>query len=72
MIRFTITIALIFLSASCFSQEKTDYSKLEKIDEVFYLKGTKKPFTGQCYSLYPSGKIGMGGKARRSRQSPRR
>lgn len=61
MIRFTITIALIFIFTFCFSQEKVDYNKLEKIDDVFYLKGTKKMFTGQCYSMHPNGQLGMGG-----------
>ncbi|PKP18156.1 MAG: hypothetical protein CVU05_14165 [Bacteroidetes bacterium HGW-Bacteroidetes-21] len=43
------------------AQEKTNYDDLEKIDGVFYQKGNKKPFTGQCYLTHPNGQLGMGG-----------
>lgn len=52
---------LVFLYSIALSQDKIDYKDLDKIDEVFYLKGTNKPYTGMCYTMHPNGQLGMGG-----------
>ena len=61
MKRILFSGLLLLVCTFGFTQEKVDYNDLEKIDDIFYLKGSKKPFTGQCYSLHPNGQIGMGG-----------
>lgn len=61
MKRLLLALFLIAFSTFAFSQEKVDYNDLEKIEDLYYLKGSKKPFTGQCYTMHTNGKVGMGG-----------
>ncbi len=54
-------ITFIFLQFSAFSQQKIKYDDLEEKDGLFYEQGSKTPYTGQCVTTFPSGKLGMGG-----------
>lgn len=54
-------IALLFFQFSAFSQQKIKYDDLEEKDGLFYEQGSKIPYTGQCVTTFPSGKLGMGG-----------
>jgi len=56
-----ILTALIFAQISAFGQKKINYANLEERNKLFYEIGTKTPFTGQCVTTFPSGKLGMGG-----------
>jgi antitoxin component YwqK of YwqJK toxin-antitoxin module len=56
-----IFLIILFFPVLCFAQTKVNYDDLQEIDGKFYMAGSKTPFTGQCYTTYPSGKLGMGG-----------
>lgn len=42
-------------------QKKIDFADLEERDGLFYEKGSKTPYTGQCVTTFPTGQLGMGG-----------
>src|SRR3989304_1940380 len=60
MKNFALFICL-FIQIGAFAQQKVNYSDLEERDGLFYEQGSKTPFTGQCVTTFPSGKLGMGG-----------
>lgn len=54
-------ILFFLLQFSAFAQQKINYADLEERDGLFYAEKSKVPYTGQCVTTYPSGKLGMGG-----------
>ncbi len=59
---YKIILIILFLSQlTSFGQKKINYDDLEERDGIFYEIDSKTPFTGQCVTTFPSGKLGMGG-----------
>lgn len=56
-----IFLLFLFLCIGAYCQQKINYDDLEERDGLFYEPGSKTPYTGQCVTTYPSGKLGMGG-----------
>jgi len=52
---------LFFSQITVFSQQKINYKDLEEKNNLFYEINSKTPYTGQCVTTYPNGKLGMGG-----------
>jgi len=42
-------------------QNKVKYDNLEQRDGLFYEMGKLEPYSGQCYSTFPNGQLGLGG-----------
>jgi antitoxin component YwqK of YwqJK toxin-antitoxin module len=49
----------LFLFAQ--EQRKVNMDQLEEKSELMYVKGEKAPFTGQCFTKYDDGTLGMAG-----------
>jgi len=56
-----IILSFLLSSICTFGQSKINFSDLEERDGLFYEIDSKTPYTGQCVTTFPSGKLGMGG-----------
>ena len=61
MIKHLLILLFISLPIFVIGQEKVNYDDLQEVDGIFYLTGSKSPFSGDCYLLHKNGQIGMAG-----------